>query len=65
MTNTEATLKAASKALAKAIITIRQDDAELADRLARMLATEIQAYREAKVLDALAVEREAAMLAAA
>lgn len=55
----------ASKALAKAVCKIRETDPELADRLTRALADEVQRYREAKRLDALAVEREAAMLAAA
>ncbi len=63
MNNTEATLRLASRALAKAVCKIRQADAELADRLARVLAGEIEKYRDVKRRDAWEVEAEARTLA--
>jgi len=62
---TEKVLFDASHALARAVIKIRAIEPELADRLMRVFADEIESYRDVKRRDRWEVEAEAKMLATA
>ena len=60
---TEKALFDTSHALARAVIKIRAIEPELADRLVRVFADEIERYRDVKRRDRWEVEAEAKMLA--